>query len=216
MQYSDRLDSQPNLLEDVIMPKKAPAGGQEARQAILEATLVLLRERRAGDVTTDEIARRAGCAKGLVHYHFKRKPQLLAAAAEHLWANRAKAWSESLGKGDPKASIGAAWKLLASEAEDGTAATCAAIGLGSDQLVVQSVSASRRAFAAGLTSAISALLGRMGLVPTVQPSELGTLLAATIEGIALQLGNAARPDEFEQAWAAFWVGLLSLTRPGRT
>jgi AcrR family transcriptional regulator len=197
------------------MATKPGAGNQEARRAILEATLALLRERRTGDATTDDIARRAGCAKGLIHYHFKKKEQLLAAAAEHAWSARAAAWAHSLGTSDPKTSIGNAWRLLKEESTDGTAAACAAVGLGTDDLVVQSVNKSRRAFASALTNATSGLLQRMGLVPTVPPGELGTLLAATVEGISLQLGSGAGSEELEQAWAAFWVGLLSLTRPRR-
>jgi len=197
------------------MAKRRAVGDPEAGPSILDATVALLRERRTGDVTTEEIARRAGCAKGLVHYHFKGKPQLLVGAAERLWNARSTAWTEALGMGDPQAAIGAGWRLVTAEAADGTAAACAAIGLGNDELVVRSVSASRRAFASALTGATSTLLGRMGLAPSVPASELGTLLAATIEGIALQLGSGAEADELEQAWAAFWVGLLALTRPRR-
>lgn len=197
------------------MARKPVTGSQDARQAILDATLALLRERRTGDATTDDIAKRAGCAKGLIHYHFKTKHQLLAAAAKHVWSARAAAWADSMGTGDPKTSIGNSWRLLEKESADGTAAVCAAIGLGTDDLVVQSVNTSRRAFAGALTNATSGLLQRMGLVPTVPPGELGTLLAATVEGISLQLGSGAASEELEQAWAAFWVGLLSLTRPRR-
>jgi AcrR family transcriptional regulator len=194
------------------MPKRRSAGGPDARAAILEATVALLRERRTADVTTEEIARRTNCAKGLVHYHFKRKDQLIAGATEQLWTARATAWSGALGLSDPRASIGAGWQLLETEAANGTAAICAAIGLGSDELVVRSVNDSRRRFTTSLTDATQALLGRMGLVPSVAASDLGTLLAATIEGISLQLVSGAKPDELEQAWAAFWVGLLALTR----
>jgi AcrR family transcriptional regulator len=197
------------------MSKRRSAGGPEARSAILDATVALLRERRAGDVTTDEISRRANCAKGLIHYHFKRKEELLAGAAERLWGGRAAAWAQALGMSDPHDAIAAGWKLVEAEASSGTSAASAAIGLGGDQLVVQSVNDGRRAFAAALTMASEGLLRRMGLRPSVPPSELGTLIAATIEGITLQLGSGARPDELEQAWAAFWVGLLALTKRDR-
>jgi AcrR family transcriptional regulator len=197
------------------MARPRTADSPEAGSSILEATVDLLRERRTGDVTTEEIARRAGCAKGLVHYHFKSKPQLLVGAAERLWIARSTAWTGALGVGDPQTAIGAGWQLITKEATDGTAAACAAIGLGNDELVVRSVNTSRRAFASALTGATSTLLGRMGLAPSVPTSELGTLLAATIEGITLQLGSGAESDELEQAWAAFWVGLLALTRPRR-
>lgn len=189
--------------------------GPENRKAILDAASGLLRERRTGDVTTDEVAKRAGCAKGLVHYHFKRKDQLLAASATSLWEGRAGAWTEALSGRDPGAAIGAAWKQLRSEASDGTAAACTALGLRHDELVVQSVNTGRGGFAKAVTQSLDGLLGRMRLTPTVPASELGTLLAATAEGISMQLGSGAPEAELEQAWAAFWVGLLSLTREKR-
>jgi AcrR family transcriptional regulator len=198
------------------MTRRRPLSGPEAQAAILDAAVALLRARRTGDVTTDEIAKRAGCAKGLVHYHFKRKHQLLSAAARRLWTVRSAAWRETLGSGDPHASIAGGWKLLEQESSSGTAAACAAIGLGSDELVVQSVNDCRRAFAADLTEAIVALLARMDLSPSVPAAELGTLLAATIEGVTLQMGSGPQSEELEQAWAAFWVGLLALTKRRRS
>jgi len=197
------------------MAKGTKQGASEARGTILDATTALLRERRTGNVTTDEVAKRAGCAKGLVHYHFKRKDQLLAAAGARLWDERSTAWARALGGDDPQSSINAAWDQLKAEASNGTAAVCVALGLGPDELVVQSVNSARASLAKSMTASIEALLGRMGLAPSVPASELGTLLAATAEGIAMQLGGGAKPAELEQAWAAFWVGLLSLTRPAR-
>lgn len=197
------------------MAKGSGQSGPENRQAILDAAAALLRERRTGDVTMEEVAKRAGCAKGLVHYHFKRKDQLLAATATRLWHDRSSAWTVALNARDPKSAIGAAWELLRNEASDGTAAACTALGLRQDELVVQSVNKGRGAHSKDVTQALDGLLGRMGLTPTVPASELGTLLAATAEGIAAQLGSGAPPDELEQAWAAFWVGLLSLTRTKR-
>jgi AcrR family transcriptional regulator len=196
------------------MPGEKP--GSESRQVILDAVTCLLRERRAGDATIDDVAKRASCAKGLVHYHFKRKDQLMAAAAAQLWEARSRAWAQALDRPDPSDSIGSAWHLLTSEASTGTAAACAALGFRSDNLVVRSVNEARASFSRSLTAALDGLLARMNLTPSVPASELGTLLGATAEGIALQLASGADQAELEQAWAAFWVGLLSLTGPKRS
>lgn len=189
------------------------SGREEARAEILEAAILELRDRRGGDVTVESVAKRAGCAKGLVHYHFKRKDQLLSAVAARLWSDRAAAWERTLRGDDPKRAINAAWKLLSDEAADGITIVCAALGMRSEELVVQSVSSGRSAFAGALTDGVSALLARMGLEATVHAEELGMLLAATAEGLGLHLGGGARRKDLEQAWAAFWVGLLGLTRP---
>lgn len=215
LSYSDRLASQYRYHGSDPMARRRSDSEPGATIAILDATVALLQERRTGSVTTEEIAKRSGCAKGLVHYHFKGKEQLLAGAAARLWSARAAAWTETLGTSDPQASITAGWRLLRSEASSGTAAACVAIGLGSHELVVQSVNGARGAFITALTDGVRTILRRMGLAPSVPARELGTLLAATIEGIALQLGSGANADELEQAWAAFWVGLLTLTKRGR-
>src|SRR3989304_5753325 len=55
---------------------------ERTRTSILDAADRLLR--RGGGGTVDEVAREARCAKGLVHYHFKTKAALLAAAAARL------------------------------------------------------------------------------------------------------------------------------------
>ena len=203
------------IFQDEAMPKQPDKAEPDTRNTILEAATALVRERRSGEVTTEDVAKRAGCAKGLVHYHFKRKDQLLAAVATRLWDGRSNGWASALDAPDPKKSIGNAWSLLRSEASNGTAAACAALGLRNDELVVQSVNSGRASFSKSMTNAVDRLLGGMGWAPTVPASELGTLLAATAEGIGLQLGSGADAVELEQAWAAFWVGLLSLTGPKR-
>ena len=197
--------------------QKAKLGSSEpgARDAILDAALALLRDRRGTDITTDDVARKAGCAKGLVHYHFKTKDQLLAAAAEHLWRQRMSSWTAALGSVTPKAAIRAAWETLLAEASGGEAAACAALGLRGNDLVVRSVSAGRVAFAREVGAALERLLGQLRLEPSVPVPELGALFVAVVEGIGLQLGSGAAADDMEQAWSAFWAGLLSLTRPRR-
>jgi len=187
----------------------------DARAAILDAAVALLLSRRGTDITTDEVARKVGCAKGLVHYHFKGKDQLLAAAAERLWQQRADAWTGALGLESPNAAIRQAWETMVAESSTGIAASCATLGMRSEPLVVRSVSTARAAFSRGIAAALERMLAQLRLEPSVPTRELGALLVATIEGIGLQLGSGVPADEMEQAWSAFWAGLLSLTRPRR-
>lgn len=195
--------------------KQQTEGDGGTKSGILDATIRLLRERHGADLTMDQVAQAASCAKGLVHYHFRKKDQLLAAAATRMWEDRAAAWRQALDAKDPKTSIRAAWNRLAADSSTGTAAACAALGMRKEELIVQSVNSGRVALARGVTEALDQLLERMGREATVPIGELGTLLAAIVEGISLQLGSGTSPEELEQAWAAFWVGLLSLTRTRR-
>src|SRR3970282_2418196 len=92
-----------------------------AKDRIVAATVAALRATPGAALTLDDVARRAGCAKGLVNYHFKTKEQLLSAAGSQLWKERQGRWREALGTADPEEAIGAGWRLLVSEASDGTA-----------------------------------------------------------------------------------------------
>lgn len=62
----------------------ATAGPEPARVRILDAAEVLFAERGFDATPTSRIAERAGVPKGLVHYYFARKPELLAALVERL------------------------------------------------------------------------------------------------------------------------------------
>lgn len=197
------------------MKRKKGSGSHDndARAAILEAAVRLLRAGRGSDVTTDQVAGEAGCAKGLVHYHFKGKDQLLAAAAESLWKERTESWTGALSAQGPKNAIHRAWDTLVAESSAGTAASCATLGMRPEKLVVQSVGTARAEFSRRVSASLEKLLASLSLAPSVPVRELGALLVATIEGIGLQLGSGATADELEPAWSAFWAGLLSLTQP---
>jgi AcrR family transcriptional regulator len=184
----------------------------EARDAILEAALRALTRKPTIVLTVDAVAREAGCAKGLVHYHFKTKAALMAAAAQRLWTRRSDAWQQALAGPDPHAAISASWSLLAAEAATGTSAACAALGVEASELIGQTVRESREAFVRVLSDSLVGLLERMGRAASVPPSEIAGLLAAVIEGIGLQIAGGTRAGSLESAWAAFWAGILSLTR----
>jgi AcrR family transcriptional regulator len=58
--------------------------GEPARERILQAAEELFAESGFDATPTSRIAQRAGVPKGLVHYYFKRKPDLLAALVDRL------------------------------------------------------------------------------------------------------------------------------------
>lgn len=57
------------------------------RERLLDAASRVIAERGVEAATMDEIAARAGCSKGLVHYHFSTKDDLVLDVVQHLsWA----------------------------------------------------------------------------------------------------------------------------------
>jgi AcrR family transcriptional regulator len=76
---------------------RPPAGG---REAILDATLALLRERGVARLTTREIADRAGVSEASVYYHYTDKPGLLQAVFRHGLAPFEALNQQGLGEGE--------------------------------------------------------------------------------------------------------------------
>jgi AcrR family transcriptional regulator len=61
----------------------------QTRERLLEAASRVIAERGVEAATVDEIANRAGCSKGLVHYHFATKDDLVLEVVQHLsWAGK--------------------------------------------------------------------------------------------------------------------------------
>lgn len=182
-----------------------------ARATILDAADRLLR--RGGGGTVDEVAREAGCAKGLVHYHFKTKAGLLAATAARLGEGRRRRWAEAFHADSPQAAIDRSWALLVSESRDGTVKAWTALCARSEKATDQAVRLEFASFRDTVSGAAASLLRNLGLAPTVSMDELGLLLASVVHGMGLQLEAGAEPARLQGAYAAAWLGVLSLTRP---
>ncbi len=68
---------------NVSTPDRPRSGRREAtRQKLFEAAVTLISEQGYGSTTVDEIAERAGVAKGTVYYNFGGKNELYAALME--------------------------------------------------------------------------------------------------------------------------------------
>lgn len=66
------------------MPPTATPDDSPARERILDAAEILFSEHGFDATPTSRVAERAGVPKGLVHYYFRRKPDLLEALVDRL------------------------------------------------------------------------------------------------------------------------------------
>lgn len=187
--------------------------GESSRAAILRAAADVIRERGAGGLTTEAVARSAHCAKGLVHYHFKTKRALLQATADHLAQERQTRWVAALRAKTPQEAIKRSWDLLSGESRDGTARAWASLLADAGTLPGQTANELSTRFSGALAEGAIAVLGEIGLRPTVPALEIGWLLAAVINGTGLHLASGVSPDALEGAYAAAWLGILSLFAP---
>ena len=188
-----------------------PRDPERARNAILDAAERLLR--RGGAGTVDQVAAEAHRAKGLVHYHFRTKGALLAAVAVRISERRRGAWAAAFAADSPEAAIRASWDLLAREHRTGEQRAWIALCADQDPVTGRAVSKEIEAFATGIVEATRGLLASLGLQPTVPVAEIGRYLASVVQGMGFQLAAGGDPEELQGAYAAAWLGALSLARP---
>ena len=184
---------------------------KEARSRILESAARVLLTHPPERVTLELVAKSAKCAKGLIHYHYKTKDALLAGAAAAIWTRRTEEWTRTLARPSPADAIDAAWTLITDEAASG--AHRAAVQLASrHDLIGQTARKAAAQFRASVAAATASLVERMGRTLTVPADEAGELLVSTVNGLGLELDMGVEQDRVNAAWAAFWIGLLALTR----
>lgn len=181
-----------------------------SKESILAAAEQAIRETGAFNVTVAAVAQRTGCAKGLVHYHFKTKRALFDKVAHKMAADRRTRWQDALGSATPEEAFRASWRLLTQESTDGTIRAWTSLFTSRDHLPDQTVKSVMAAFSESLGSSVERLFRTVGLAPTVPTAEIGWLLGAVIYGVGLQLEGGAKHQDLEGAFAAAWLGVLSL------
>ena len=167
------------------------------RETILRAArTVLLR----GDITgwtMAQVAGEAGCAKGLVHYHFKTKSALLAEVAGALGDERLRRRGEALER-EGTAALDALWSVLVDEVRSGAFRTWLAF-LALDQSGLQAILRQDRddplARAAARALALETLPVQ-GLIPSI------------LDGFQVALLRGTDPAALRDGFDRFWLGLL--------
>jgi AcrR family transcriptional regulator len=179
----------------------------------LDAAEAVLRKHGAPALTMGAVATGAECAKGLVTYHFQTKTKLLVESVLRLAAARESVWIQAFDTPNPQDAIDRTWEVLKQEAESGALkAWTSLLAIGDDE-VDQAVNKSSSQFRSRITEATGDLLARAGLETTIPAQQLGWLLSAVIQGMELQVAGGGELVVLENAYAAAWLGLLSLTEP---
>lgn len=189
---------------------KKRTNSEQSKEAIVQAAEALVRRRAATGITVDQVAKEAGCAKGLVHYHFKTKRGVLEAVAENLAAARQANWVAAFRAMDAKTAIDQTWTLLTNESDDGTILAWNSLFGPGKVIPGDMVSQAQQSFAAALGDSADRLLKDLALVPRIPPVEIGWLLGSVVHGMGYQILSGAERSEIEGAYAAAWLGILSL------
>jgi len=172
------------------------------QQRIVEAAKsILLREGLSG-WTVERVAREAGCAKGLVHYHFHSKWELLALVASNLRRERIERRAAAFRR-QGAAALDALWEVLLAEVETGECAAWLGLVTLSDPLVRDALPPTGddlRSLAAEVASA----LGVSG-----PPLETMRVVMASLDGIQVPLLLGDSPTVVREMYDRFWLAVLT-------
>ena len=172
-----------------------------SRAALAEAAERVLLEAGLSGLSLDRVAREAGCAKGLVNYHYRAKPDLLAAVAVRLAARRRERLLTAL-HGAGADALDALWASLRQAVTSGeSAGRFALLGLADPAVALP---------LADLGANWHSLADRLGEALDAPPLDPESVLAflATLDGLELAL-LAGTPEE--ECKAGYYRAILALT-----
>jgi AcrR family transcriptional regulator len=187
----------------------------DARDRVLSVAVRHLKRAGITAITLDEVAHEAGCAKGLVTYHFGSKDQLIHAAAEEILRSHGAQWQHALRADSFEAVVRQTWHTLVTEVRDGHWRAWLSLSVSKDRVIVQLVSNHVNRFGEALRQAAESQIRTMGLEPTVSPVELGQFVAASLLGMGFHLAAGVKPEALEGAHSAMWAAVLGMTRPAK-
>jgi len=168
--------------------------------AILSASIAVLGEAGLGGWTVERVAARAGCAKGLVVYHFGSKRALLEASADALGAAHQAVRQGALKGHSGTSVLDALWRALLGEVLSGGLAGWVAVQ--SDPELRRSAHHPEQMFKTEARVA-SALAINTGVLDPP-----GTLSAA-LDGVQLQLLVTPPSERDRGLYDRLWLALLA-------
>lgn len=170
----------------------------QAKSTIVDASIALATEYGLTSWTVEDVSRRAGCAKGLVLYHFRTKDQLLVALAGAVRQRSVAASLEALDR-PPLEAIEALWQVLVAEVRGGTTALrLSLLGDARTRRAIAPTEAERQT----LAGAIGHTFG----VPVSDP--IVTAIPASWLGFQVQMLEGTPLPAVRDGLDAFWLGIL--------
>jgi AcrR family transcriptional regulator len=181
------------------------------RDRIAEAACSLVQESGIGELTVADVGQRADVSSALVHYHFRTKQALLAAAAERLAARRTDSRVTALAGATGLAALDALWASV--DSPPGSDVERAWLDLTllarRDDVVRSTLGAQRRIERAAVAEALPRLFRGLGAVPTASWDETAATMLLFLDGVALALAEGAPVEEVRAAYDAFWLVVIA-------
>lgn len=171
------------------------------KEQITKAALDILVRSGLDRWSVAEVAREAGCAKGLVHYHHQTKELLLIAVADQLASVRAEDRLRALAARGTGA-LDELWLVITSAAQSGqTAAWTSLLGHSSNTV------RQRCQVPDGYFTTLASTIALAFTLETVE-EPLARGLNGTMDGLELDLLSGGDPDLVHEAFHQAWLSVL--------
>lgn len=172
------------------------------KSQILTKAISVLRRRGLQLWSMELVAREAGCAKGLVHYHYRTKSELLSQVATALTAERLNGRIEALSSAGASA-LDRLWDTLREEVRSRNFEAWTGLLALPDPRVRQALHATEDELnSLGHAAAVTLELEPAGL------GELGRIVDAGLNGFQIALLRGDAPEAVRDAYHRFWLGLI--------
>ncbi len=186
----------------------------ESRAAIVAAALAVLRDHGPLGLTSDRIAKKATCAKGLINYHYPSRHELLVAMIASLSADL---WRPRLGALDHRGSavVDETWRVLVDEQQSGRHRSWAMLKtMRTSKLIDRSVSNVNRDAMESLSKIVRRWMQRSGF-GGADHGDVARALAALFDGFEEVLVGVD-PDTVYPAYLTAWLGLIASLSEARS
>jgi len=178
--------------------EKTRSDKDESRRRIIMAAADTIRERELTDWTVENVASHAGCAKGLVLYHFGSKQALLSQVAAEVANSRWSARVTTL-RLPPAKAIDQLWEDLSKEVTSGAFRLWLGLMASSATTTGASSNTSQRQ---QLATAVATTFR----LPAKDPAL--TALPAVLDAFQLLLLQGLPEVEVREAFDSYWLGVL--------
>lgn len=171
---------------------------------IIDAVIHLLKKSGLTDWTVDQVARRAGCAKGLVNYHFSSKATLLSLTAAQFRSARTASRLLALRHPGTEA-LDRLWAVLVEEARAGGFQLWLSLLAYPPTRGNATVTASeRQSLISGAAQALTLERGHPAM----------SMLPPALDGLQLQLHQGVPETDVREQYDRFWLDLLTAAGAG--
>jgi len=170
-------------------------------ETIIAAAVALTREHGLQGWNLEMVARSAGCAKGLVNYHFGSRDTLVASVRDRLEFGRREGRLQALAGATGAAALDRLWDALAAEVDGG--------GFGGWLDLVRHFGPATDGAASADDDRLAAAAARALGVAEQDLADQAPLLGPALDGLQLRLLQGEHPSRVREGFERLWWEVLA-------